>query len=378
MTIDLAFNDTQRLIQSTASDFFRRTCPTPVVRELAESEPGFSMDMWREMAGLGWHGITFPEAYDGSGGSFLDLYPLYEEMGRFIVPGPHLETVGLAGHLIEAYASDSLKSELLPAVSLGTALVSLALSEPNGEQGHRAVELAAAPSGGGGYTLNGTKLLVPYAAAADWLLVPARTGAGTSGSDGISLLLVSTKSRGLALSRMRTISGLPLFAADFAAVEVPQDRIVGAVDAAWPGIAACLTRGAVLVSAMIVGAAERVLEMTVNYAKDRVQFGQPIGRYQAVQNMVTDILLETHLAKLLTRQAAWRLDAGLPYEREAAIAKASASRGSRRLMVRAHDVHAGVGFMLHHDLQLFSRRADYWESYLGDVRFQSDAIFATR
>lgn len=373
MTIDLSLSEAQTLLQKTAHDFFAESCPPRVVRALEASESGYSVEMWTRMAELGWLGVTFPERYDGSGGSFLDLYPICEEMGRFLVPGPFLDTL-IAGETLLSVGSDAQKEQILRPIAAGKLVVSAAVLEPSGEYGPEGVTLSATVRDGA-YVLNGVKLPVAYALSAGYLLCAARTS-GEDGPDGISLFLVDRRSPGLSFEPLPNIASYPLFAVTFSDVVAPAESLVGPLDAGWSALEAVLTKVAVLQAAMILGAADRVLELTTAYTKDRVQFGQPIGRYQAVQYLVTDILLDAHLARLLTLQAAWRIDAGLDCRREAVIAKAAASKASAHLMRQAHEAHAGVAFMMEHDLQLYSRRAKHWEVNLGDARYNQELVAA--
>ncbi len=374
MAIDLTLDQHQQLLQRSAREFFRRRCPPEVVRDVEAGGAGYLPDLWGEMAGLGWLGITFPEEYGGSGGSFLDLYPIYEEMGVSLVPGPHLDTVAVAGDLVLQAGSEKQREALLPAIAQGRCIVSLAATERDGLFGPRSVALRAERRGDG-YALAGDKLLVAHARSADWLLVTARTGGpGPSGDEGVSVLLVDARSPGITASPMPNIAGHPLFAVRFDEVAVPGDALVGPLGGGWPALSDAITKAAVLQTATIVGAARRVLEMTNQYAKDREQFGSPIGRYQAVQYLVSDILVDLHRADLLARQAAFRIAAGRSFRREAAIAVAFGKRAAAHLHRQAHEVHAGVAFMLEHDLTLYSRRAKFWENNLGDARYYEDLL----
>jgi alkylation response protein AidB-like acyl-CoA dehydrogenase len=225
----------------------------------------------------------------------------------------------------------------------------------------------------GGWVLEGTKLLVAFAGSADWLLCAARTGAG-SGPDGVTLFLVDPQAPGVRVTSLRTIAGGPLSAVELEGVEVQGSAVVGEVGRGWEPLAAAMTQAAVLQTATIVGAGHAVLDMTNQYAKDREQFGNPIGRYQAVQYLVTDVLIDLHRADLLARQAAYRIDAGKPYAREAAIAIAFGKEAAAHLHRQAHEVHAGVAFIVDHDLQLYSRRSKYWENNLGDARYHREQL----
>jgi alkylation response protein AidB-like acyl-CoA dehydrogenase len=234
--------------------------------------------------------------------------------------------------------------------------------EADGGIGPESISLRAERSGAG-WVLDGIKLLVAFAASADRLLCSARTEAG------VTLFLVDPAAAGVVITPIPNISGLPLSAVELDHVEVGVAAAVGRVGGGWPVLSRAIAKGAVLQAATIVGAAGAVLEMTNQYAKDREQFGGPIGRYQAVQYLVSDVLIDMHRADLLTRQAAFKIDAGQPFEREAAIAATFAKQASAHLHRQAHEVHAGVAFMMEHDLQLYSRRAKHWETALGDARY---------
>jgi alkylation response protein AidB-like acyl-CoA dehydrogenase len=372
MAIDIRFTTEQDHLRDAARDYFQRRCPTTVVRDVEEGELGYLPDMWREMADMGWLGIAIPEAYGGSGGGFLDTFPLCEEMGRAIVPSPYLDTVVVAAETILAGGSETQRRELLPAIADGRCIVSLALLEANGGFGRTSVTLPATAQGDG-FVLDGTKLLVAYAPSADHLLVAARTGAGTS-SEGVTLFLVDPHATGVTLTSLRNIAGGPLYAVELAGVAVSAGDVVGEVGRGWEPLAQAMTKAAVLQTATIIGAGHAVLDMTNQYAKDREQFGSPIGRYQAVQYMVTDVLIDMHRADLLARQAAYRIDAGKPFAREAAIAIAFGKEAAAHLHRQAHEVHAGIAFILDHDLQLYSRRSKFWENNLGDARYHHEQL----
>ena len=377
MAIDLALNEHQLQIQDAARQFFRARCPSEVVRQVEERDVGYLPDLWREMADLGWLGITFPEADGGFGGSFLDLFPIYEEMGRFLVPSPHLDTVAIAGDVLHRVGSDAQRQRLLPAIAGGRCLISLAALEPSGEFGPQGIDMRVT-EGDGSYVLDGTKLLVGFAPSADHFLCAARTAPAGEGAapDGVTLFMVDAAAPGLTSTPLRNIAGGALFAVAFDHVTVPADDVVGQVGRGWAALSPSVSKAAVLQTASIVGAARAVLDMTNQYAKDRVQFGQPIGSYQAVQYMVTDVLIDLHRADLLARQAAYRIDAGKPFGREAAMAAAFGKRAAAHLHRQAHEVHAGVAFMLEHDLTLFSRRSKFWENNLGDARYHEALLAA--
>ena len=371
--MDLSYNEQQKAIKTTAHDFFEANCPMTLVRELEESAPGYSPDLWKQMADLQWLGMTYPEQYGGTGGGFLDLYVIYEEMGRFLIPTPHLSSVILSGETILRTGSEEQKRRTLPPIAKGELLVAPAVMEPNGTFGPKGIELEAKAEGGG-YKLNGTKLLVPFAHVSNYLLCLARTHRSADPAEGITLFLVDRKEPGISLEALPNTAGYRLFAVTFDNVTVGQDTVVGKANEGWQPFAEVSNRAVVLQCGEIVGAADSVLEMSTDYAKDRVQFGRQIGSFQAVQYLCSDIAIDMTSTSLLAKQAAWLIDEGVDHGREVAIAGANASKAIEHVTRQAHEVHAGVAFMLEHDLQLFTRRAKNWEMNLGDAAYHQEAL----
>jgi len=368
VAIDFTFDDDQLLLEQSANEFFRRRYPSELVRTLEAGDVGWSREHWREMADLGWLGITIPSRFGGGDGGFLDLFPLYEAMGRYLVPSPLLDSVGVAADVLVAVGTDEQQASLLPRLASGELLVVPAIVEADGELAPESIT-GTATRRGDDYVVDATKVLVPFADAADLFLVPVRTDV-----DGVSLLLVDARADGVSCERLPNIAGQPLSVVRFDGVSAPSTDLVGTEGEGWAPLADACLKGAVLQTATIVGAARAVLDMTNQYAKDRVQFGSPIGQYQAVQYLVTDILIDLHRADLLARQAAYRIDAGKPYTREAAIAVAFGKQAASHLHRQAHEVHAGVAFIDEHDLQLYSRRSKFWENHLGDARHHQELV----
>jgi alkylation response protein AidB-like acyl-CoA dehydrogenase len=370
--VDLELSQEQELIRRTAADFFARGCPLARVRELEASELGYDPALWRRMGELDWIALTWPEQWGGAAGALLDLYPIYLELGCSLAPTPHLASAVIAAETLLRAGSDAQRARLLPKMAKGECVAAPALLEPRGEWGPAGIELAARRDGPG-FRLDGAKILVPYAHVAAEILVAARTSPGI---DGVTLFLIEPGANGVKLERLPNIAGYPLFALRLEGVRVGRDAVVGEPDRGWTALAPVLDRAAVLQCAEIVGAGDRVLEIAVQYAKDRQQFGQPIGRFQAVQYLCSDIAIAAHLSSLLARQAAWRIDAGLPHRREVSLAKAHASDSAQLMVRQAQEVLAGHAFMLENDLQLFTRRAKHWEFNLGDARWHRDAAVA--
>jgi alkylation response protein AidB-like acyl-CoA dehydrogenase len=228
----------------------------------------------------------------------------------------------------------------------------------------------------GALRLDGSKILVGYANSASHLIVAARTAPPTPAASGITLALVDVAAAGLTLTRLPNLAGYPLYAATFDQVRAGPQALLGPVHAGWELLEPVLDRAAVLRAAQIQGAAERLLELSVDYAEHRTQFGQAIGRYQAVQYLCSDIAINSHLTSLMVRYAAGLLDAGLPAAKAVSEAKAQASLTARLAPERAHAVHAGIAFILDFDVQLFTRRCRHWELDIGDERYHRERIAA--
>jgi alkylation response protein AidB-like acyl-CoA dehydrogenase len=369
--VDLNLEDRHLELARIARQLFESRCSLERVRALEADDTGYSPELWQEMAGLDWLGLGYPRDWGGSGGGLLDLAMIYREMGRALVPSPHLASAVICGQTLVGEAN-AARAGLVASMTEGDMIVTPALMEGSAEYGPDAIHLSARATGHG-FALQGTKLLVPYAHVAGSLLVAARTG---TAPDGVTLFLVDAHDPSVSAERMPNIAGYPLFAVTFDSLEVGADAVVGEVDHGWEILGPALDRATVLRCAEIVGAGERLLDMSVGYAQQRAQFGRPIGQFQAVQYLCTDIAIDTHLTSLLTWQAAWLVDNAVACRREVAMAKAYGSRAAQRIVHRAHEVHAGVGFMMETDLQLFTRRAKHWEFDLGEARYHDDAIAA--
>jgi alkylation response protein AidB-like acyl-CoA dehydrogenase len=388
--VDINLDDDQLELGRIARSFFETRFPMASVRESEGSEVGYSPDVWREMASLDWLRLGYPDSDGGAGGGLLELTVIYQALGRTLAPVPHLEAAVISAGLLHAAGSDRHRS-LLEQLWAGETLVVPALAEPEDGYGPDAVSLVATNDGSGGLTLTGAKLLVPWANSASHFIVAVRTspsggspsgGSPSGGSPsgggaaGISLVLVPAGTDGMSLSRLDNIAGLPLFALEFDSVAVGADTLVGARDAGWDLLGPQLDRAAVLRAAQIQGAAERLLEYSVDYSINRSQFGQSIGQYQAVQYLCSDIAINSHLTALYTRVAAGLIDAGEPAVKAVSQAKAQANLTARLAPERAHAVHAGIAFMLDFDVQLFTRRCRHWELDAGDERYHRERIAA--
>jgi alkylation response protein AidB-like acyl-CoA dehydrogenase len=363
---DFELDDGQLELRAAARRVFEAAGGLALARQLFELGGGFSRELWQTMIDLDRVGLAVPEAHGGSGGGVLDLYAVCLETGRAVVSSPLIPSSVVAAKVLAGAADASpLVADLLSRLAAGAAIVAPALLEPSGVWDERGVETRL-ERGDRTPTVTGTKVVVPFADVAERLLVPVRDG------DGVSLVLVDPAAAGVSVTPVDNLASLPLFSVVMEGVEI--DGLVGPKGAGWSLLAPALAGGAVLRAAETAGAGERLLELVVEYAQDRKQFGRAIGSYQAVQYLCTDIGIESHLTGLLARRAAWLIDTGRPSERGVAAAKLYASRAAAHMAHQAHEVFAGVGFMMEHDLHLFTRHAKHWEHDLGDVRHHSDEL----
>ncbi len=372
--MDFSMSEEQEMLKKVARDFLVAECPESFVREIEEGDDGYSPKLWRKIADLGWLGLVYPEKYGGTNGSILDMAVLYEEVGRAMFPGPHLSTVVLCGLTILSAGTKEQKVALLPKIASGDLIFALALSEPQSSWDGKGwdaegVTVPATPDGVD-YIINGTKLFVHDAHIADYLLCVTRTKDGGKPEEGITLFLVDAKSHGISSTSLKTTAGDKQSEVVFDKVRVPKENIVGQLHGGWAPLARSLQVGSVMLCAEMVGAGWRILELTVDYAKTRIQFDAPIGVNQYVQDHCVRLLSEVEGSTWVTYQAAWMLSEGLPCDMEVAIAKAWASDAHERVCWDAHQVHAGVGFTIDAGtLPLYSRRAKSLQLYLGDSSY---------
>ncbi len=371
--MDLALSEEQEMVKKMARDFLTDKFPKTVVKEIEESELGYSPELWREMAELGWMGLALPEKYGGGDMSFLDLAVLLEEMGRACLPGPYFSTVVLGGLTILDAGSEEQKQEYLPKIASGEAIFTLALTESSARYDAAAIKAEAAADKDA-YILNGTKLFVPDAHIADYMLVIARTDEKSKGEEGITIFMVDAKSPGISHTVLKTIANDKLCEVVFNQVKVPKENVLGQLNQGWSVVQKIIQRAAVAKCCEMVGCIQQALDMTVDYAKERKQYDRPIGSFQVIQHYCADMATDVDGTRLSTYQTAWMLSEGLPCTKEVAIAKAWAGEACQRVMALAHQIHGAIGVTIDHDLQYYTRRAKAAEVSFGDANFYREIV----
>ena len=373
--MDFGFNDEQELLRSTARKFLENECPSEFVRKRMAEPAGVTDEFWAKVAEQGWLGLVFPEAYGGSGLGFVDLTVLMEEMGRAVMPGPFVSTVLLGGLTILEAGSSAQKEAWLPKVAGGRAKTALAWTEPSGRWDAAGVTTTAKPAPGG-WVLSGTKLFVLDAHLADVLVVVARSAETKQPEEGISLLLVPKGTPGLEVRLLPTMDQTrKLCEVSLNDVRVDAGAVLGSVGGGWAPLARVIERATVALCAEMCGGAQRVLDMTVDYAKIRVAFGRPIGSYQGVKHKAADMLVDVENAKSLTYYAAWAVDENVPEAALAAsMAKACCSDAYRKVAAAGIQLHGGIGFTWEHDLHLYFKRAKSSEFTFGDATYHRERV----
>jgi alkylation response protein AidB-like acyl-CoA dehydrogenase len=334
--MDFSFSEEQEAIRALAAEILGAEMSQERLRA-AEREPDWiDAALWRKLAEANLLGVAIPEAYGGMGMGFIELSVLLEQVGRAVAPGPWLATLVHGALPLAEFGSEAQKQAWLPRVATGKARLATALEDAGSAE--RAAPATRARAGGAGFVLDGAKRAVAGAGAADLLLVPA------SDERGVGIYGVERGAAGLSLSASVTSPGEPLFDVTLSGVAVAADGRLGGPDADGAAILTWLApRALTALAALQVGVSERALRMTADYVKERVQFGVPIGSFQAVQHREADCFIDLEAMRWTLWRAAWRIAAGLPAERDAAVAKLWAAEGGSRIANASLHLHGGLG-----------------------------------
>ncbi len=364
--MDFALSEEQEMLRKSARDFLSTECPKSVVKEIEAGDLGYSPEIWTKMAELGWMGIALPEEHGGADLSLLDLAVLFEELGRAAMPAPMFSS-SIAALAVAEFGTEEQKRSILPRVASGEVILAIALSEPEADYDPKWVATTASEKDGG-FEISGTKLFVPYAQVADYLLVVARTEGSPGDDTGVTIFIVDSKTPGVVVTPpLDTIAGDRQFGVRLDKVSVPMNSVLGSPNEGLPLIAGILTKGASVLCAQMVGAAQQEMEITSEHAKTRVQFGRPLGAFQAYQHRMADMFIDVNGARWITYQAIWRLSEGLPAEREVAMAKAFTNAACQRVARAAQHLHGGIGVDVDYDLHYYFRQAKAFELAFGNT-----------
>ena len=374
--MDFTLNEDQVQIARQARRFFENECPIKYVRAMFEDERGYTDDVWSKMAEMGWMGIRVPEAYGGMAMELVDLCVILEEMGRAVYPGPFFSTVLLASEILREAGNDSQKQSYLSRIAGGELKGTLALQEADGGPDPSYIQMSASPQGGA-FVLDGAKLFVTDAHVADFLICAARTEPGSDPARGVTLFLLDKGTPGLAITPLRTMDGTrKQCEVRFDKVRVAKDRVLGEVNQGWAPLSRALRKAQVALCAEGVGGAEKAMEIAVEYAKIRIQFGQPIGSFQAIKHQCAEMLREVEAARSIMYWAAWAQDHEEPKEAAlaASVAKAYCTEAFKNVTAAGIQVLGGVGFTWEHDMHLYFKRAKANEVAFGDPAYHREQV----
>ena len=356
--MDTTLSEEEVLIRETARKFLEAKCPTKLVRAMEKDEKGYPADLWREAAELGWQGLALPEEYGGSALPLTYLGLVMHEAGRALAPLPLLSTVS-AALTIADHADAAICQEVLPAVASGDTVLTWAFTEADPRFLPETVRMTAVADGNG-FVLNGTKMFVENFGVADKCIVICRTS-----ETGLSAFLVDCDSQGISHNAMVTLAKDKVSEVKFDNVHVPGGRLIGGLDQGAAIAESMTDRATVLLCAQMLGATRKDMEMAVEWSKFRKAFGQPIGAFQSLQHMCADMLMWVDGGDLLTFEALWRMDQGLPASVEVSQAKAFCNEKCQAVIRGCQVIHGGIGFIMEFDLQLWYRRVSAWTTRLG-------------
>ena len=365
--MNFAFTEEQDELRKTVRAFLDSKSPETAVREQMETETGYDPAVWSQMGEqMGLQGLAIPEEFGGSGYTFTELGIVLEEMGRALLCAPYFSTVVLAANTLLQSGDDAAKSELLPGIASGETIATLAFTEPSGKWDESGITMEATGSGSD-WKLNGTKMFVLDGNTASLIIVAARTGKG------VSLFTVAGDAAGLTRTNLSTMDQTRKQSKlEFADVSA---KLLGTEGQGWDVLSTVLDLAAVGLSAEEVGGAQKVLDMAVEYAKVRVQFGRPIGSFQAIKHKCADMLLEVESAKSAAYYGMWcasEMNDELPSV--ASLAKAYCSEAYFHATAENIQIHGGIGFTWEHPAHLYFKRAKSSELLFGDPTYHRELL----
>lgn len=360
--MDLTLTDEQQMLRDAVRELCAKYGDTEVIRDLEDDPVGYDPAFWNELAQMDLLGLTIPAEHGGSGMSLAEQCVVARELGRSIVPSPWIPTIAIGATMLRLGGTADQQSRWLPAMARGEAVLTLAWHEPQASETPAGVQLVAKPDGES-FRLSGTKLLVEHAASADAFLVLARTG---TDAEDLDVFLVSKDAAGLSLQQTVTLASDASHEVTFDGVEVQAVDRVGASGGGWSLLQDTLAEALVLIAAYAVGGAQATLEMTADYAKERVQFGVPIGNFQGMAHPIADRATEISAADTMVDHAAWAHATRGPDLPTAAMTKSFAAETWRMTTRTGQQTFGGIGFTRAIDVQLYFRRAKQLElSWLG-------------
>ena len=371
----LILNEEQALVRDSARAFLADHAPVSHLRKLRDSRDadGFSRALWKKFAEMGFCGTLVPEELGGSGLGYVEAGVIMEEIGRNLTPSPFLSTAVVGATALMRDGNKARNKELLPKLTAGDLLLALAVDE-HAKHAPSATALKAERSGNG-FALTGDKCFVADGHVADQLIVAARSGGAPGETDGLTLFLVDAKTKGIETERTVMVDAHNAARIRFDRVEVDADAVLGEVDRGWALLDGVLNVGRAAIAAELTGVGEGAFGRTLTYLKDRKQFGQPIGSFQALQHRAAHLFTELEITQAAVLKALQVLDSD--FDRAATIvsvAKARAGMSATLAVQEAVQMHGGIGMTDEFDIGFFIKRARVGQELFGDAGFHADRI----
>lgn len=372
--MDFLFTEEQRMLKESARDFFAKEFSPEISRQHEAFGDELTRKIHRKMGELGWLGILIEERYEGGGGNSIDYGIIVEEVGKVLMETPMLMTCGNIAVCIQTYAGEDLKKRYLPKISSGEEVWALGMTEPNAGSDAANTQTTAILDGDD-FIINGSKMFSSTSDQADFFLAIARTAKTEPKHKGLTLFIVDRRSSGVTARPLNALGGHGVTAEVFYDnVRVPKSNMVGEIHKGWYQLMATMDRERSGASLWMVGIAQGAFDLALQYAKERVQFGQPIGKFQAIQHYFADMATEIEMARLLGYKVAWMESRHIPCNKEAAMAKLVAGEVAKSTAIKCMQIMGGYGYMMEYDIQRYLRKAMVLTIVAGTSEIQKNII----
>jgi len=368
--MDLGLSEIQKMLQESSRNYLEENCTMDFVRAMESDDIGISDEIWKNMAEMGWLGLMIPEEFGGSGFNFEDMSILLEEMGRVGLSGPFFSTAIIGVRTLLLSGDEKQKKEILPKISTGEIKITLAFNETAGSFDESEINSTFTTKNDDGWTLNGEKLFVNDAKSADYFVVASKS----ENNQGLSLFLVPANSEGIEIEKMDSIGGDKIYKVKFSEIKLDDAQLLGEDGDAWDTLSEVFRYGAAGKSSEMSGAASKVMDMTLDYIKDRKQFDRPIGSFQAVQHHAADMAILTKVSTQFARKAAWKLSNSDESILDVNRSKAYVSKAFHDICQISHQLHGAIGYTWDYDLQVFTRKMQHQKLSFGDAEFHHKKI----
>jgi len=374
MSLDLSLNESEEILKTAALNFLQREVSKDTLQAFLDSDTGYDEATWKKVIQMGWLGILIPEEYGGTGYPLTTAGILFEALGSGPLPGPYFSSGILGSLVIMEAGTEDQKKNILPEVAEGNIIVTLAMTEEDYGWSPQNIKTKAEAQNGD-YVLNGVKLFINDAQAATHFLVVARTGNSDDPAGGISLFLVDRNTPGVSIRRLSGYLLGQSFEVKLDGVKVPASNILGEKDRAWPGLVKAINTSIPVLCAYKVGGSQAAYDIAVEYSRVRVQFGQPIGRFQRVQNIIIDLINYVDAARWTTYEALWKIDTDQPGQQESIhLAKIVASESYWKACNQAHRAISGLSYSMEHPVAFHTKTSRYLYNFLGEPAFHRQKL----